>query len=40
MLPNLVHVAGSPPVRTEDYENYRVELTELGRRFIVVELGE
>lgn len=39
---NLVHLAGSPPVRTEDYGNYPVELTELGRRFIayVVELGE
>jgi hypothetical protein len=32
---HLVHLPGSPGVRTPDYGNYPVEFTELGARFIV-----
>ena len=32
---HLVHLLGSPGVRTPNYSNYPVEFTELGARFIV-----
>ena len=31
---NLVHMTGVPGVRTPDYANYPIELTELGSRFV------
>lgn len=32
---NLVHIVGTPGVRTPDYGNYPIELTPLGTRFVV-----
>ena len=32
---NLVHIPGAPSIRTEDYSNYNIELTQLGISFVL-----
>lgn len=32
---NLVHIPGAPSIRTEDYSNYNIELTQLGVSFVL-----
>lgn len=36
---NLVHKAGTPSIRVQDYANYPIELTILGIKFIVTALN-